>query len=642
MKYLFLILLLPFINISSQTIWNNQGHIPQSSQVDWTNAGLLPNTPTVADNVFNVTDPEFGAVPNDGQNDFNAIQQAIISARSETGLSIIYFPPGTYDIYSRIELTANDNNIVFQGAGSDQTILRFTVGHTTQCFYIHGYQTGTIIYLSSSIPKGSKDIYGNNMSFVQAGDWIRLSEYHHGVHSSWAYGSIGQITQLVNIQGNHAVMKDEASKYYSYGNGTRFWKIIPVQNVGIEKLKIYRNDTGHSSDGTNILFEYAVNCWVKGVESEYTSRYHVNISYSSHIYVSGCYFHKSRDYGGNGRAYGVVLNFSTTNCLIENNLFRYLRHSMLVQAGANCNVFNYNYSRETHWENVPPPFSWLLGETIGKSSDITLHGNYPYANLFEHNHVELVAADGSHGANGPYNAIIRNIVYDDPSDQWYVISLDDAPNSSVLGNYINWDVNCPFQTFGNTTVDVDLYGRAIYTSPPYDTYDTGLNIDHCYLWMSIIFNWDNCFFNDVSYYYSSKPEFLNYNYTWPTIGPSTWPNIFLLTQTIPARDRWYYSNIKTYINDPTQWPPQPPQPLSITITGETQLDPGEMGTFTANPSGGSGSYIDYRWWERNDDGGGGPAFLIGPHAPPPAEWIEITSARGQQQIQRGHPWSFSL
>jgi hypothetical protein len=29
-------------------------------------------------------------------------------------------------------------------------------------------------------------------------------------------------------------------------------------------------------------------------------------------------------------------------------------------------------------------------------------------------------------------------------------------------------------------------------------------------------------------------------------------------------------------------------------------------------------------------------------APPPGEWIEITSAQGQQTIQRGHDWSFSL
>jgi len=87
-----------------------------------------------------------------------------------------------------------------------------------------------------------------------------------------------------------------------------------------------------------------------------------------------------------------------------------------------------------------------------------------------------------------------------------------------------------------------------------------------------------------------------------------------------------------------------PQPLSVTITGPTYLNSGQTGTFTANPSGGSGTYVDYRWWERNDEGTllSLSSQLIEPNAPAPGDWIEITSARGQQTIQRGHSWDFSL
>lgn len=89
-------------------------------------------------------------------------------------------------------------------------------------------------------------------------------------------------------------------------------------------------------------------------------------------------------------------------------------------------------------------------------------------------------------------------------------------------------------------------------------------------------------------------------------------------------------------------------PLTMNISGPTFLNYNQTGTFTANPSGGSGSYVAYRWWERNDEGGIGPDFSIDPKdpiepdAPPPAVWLEITSAQGQQTIQRGHPWDFSL
>jgi hypothetical protein len=87
-----------------------------------------------------------------------------------------------------------------------------------------------------------------------------------------------------------------------------------------------------------------------------------------------------------------------------------------------------------------------------------------------------------------------------------------------------------------------------------------------------------------------------------------------------------------------------PVPLSVNISGPSTLNSGVQGTFTANPSGGSGTYTDYQWWERND-GNGAP--LNNPNdpiinAPSSGTWLEITSARGQQTIQRGHSWNFSL
>ena len=88
-------------------------------------------------------------------------------------------------------------------------------------------------------------------------------------------------------------------------------------------------------------------------------------------------------------------------------------------------------------------------------------------------------------------------------------------------------------------------------------------------------------------------------------------------------------------------------PLSVSISGPTSLGYNEQGTFTANPSGGSGTYTNYRWWWRNDAGGGvGPesaGFDNGiDYVPPGDYWYELTAQEGNQSITIGKPDDFSL
>lgn len=126
-------------NVQSQILYNDEGYIPQSCQVEWTNAGLLASTPIVADNVFNVND--YSGSDND------RIHAALNDARVAAGTSIVYIPAGTYQVTTPIELEfdtdpdLNASNIIIQGdgtAGTNATILEFTVGNDGTCFYIHG------------------------------------------------------------------------------------------------------------------------------------------------------------------------------------------------------------------------------------------------------------------------------------------------------------------------------------------------------------------------------------------------------------------------------------------------------------------------------------------------------------------------
>ncbi|HET54530.1 MAG TPA: hypothetical protein ENN33_04865 [Ignavibacteria bacterium] len=176
MKIAYGIVALLCLNIHNGFAQLNYGLIPQNCQVQWTNAGSLSATPTTARHLFNVT--TYGAVPNDGQDDTNAIKSAINAAKVTGGVSIVYFPPGTYKISETIDLSrisSNENdlgysNIIIQGAGSDQTLLEFSVSKDNNCFYIHGRALeNTRIILTSNVLKDNNTLSGN-FSYYNQGD----------------------------------------------------------------------------------------------------------------------------------------------------------------------------------------------------------------------------------------------------------------------------------------------------------------------------------------------------------------------------------------------------------------------------------------------------------------------------------------
>jgi len=81
----------------------------------------------------------------------------------------------------------------------------------------------------------------------------------------------------------------------------------------------------------------------------------------------------------------------------------------------------------------------------------------------------------------------------------------------------------------------------------------------------------------------------------------------------------------------------------VTITGPTSLNSGQSGTYTAHPSGGSGTYTDFEWWERKDDDVPmAPQGENGILAPPSNQWVYLTSGSDKQQITISRTYSFSL
>lgn len=338
---------------------------------------------------------DFGCKADNATDNSTALQNAIKSLNGSSG--VIEIPAGNYVFKKSISIPSN---ILIKGQGSDKTILNFNLNGSGDIFSIQGNVSNVSSPVLSGTTKGSSTVKVSNTAGFAAGDYVLVKQTANSLlASSWAYSSFFQIVKISKIKGNEISFSNSLHLDFPASNNPVIQKINPVQQVGIESLKIKRNDAS-SGQTSNIFFNYAVNCWVKGVELENCNYAHITLQSSANTTISGNYLHDAFEYGSGGKGYGVVLQFGASDNFIFDNIAKHLRHSFLLQAAANGNVIAYNYSYDPYWTE-----GWFPAASAG---DVVLHGNYPYANLFEGNIIQNLVIDNSHGINGPDNTFFRN------------------------------------------------------------------------------------------------------------------------------------------------------------------------------------------------------------------------------------------
>lgn len=476
--------------------------LPSNRSVDWTLAGLN-DTNTIG---FTLVDVSVEGFIGDGLTPNDALFDSLLLLNYSQGVHF-YFPQGNYVFNTSKNLPSN---CLISGAGPTNSKLIFDLNGSGHGFHAYGNAISTDT--SSIIEAGSKGNYFiriANPGLYFEGNWIRIQQDDVDlVTSSWALNSVGQICKILNVSGDTLWLQSELRLDYPLNRNPLIKKLNMKRNIGIQCLSIERMDNTAPEQASVIQLAYVENAWISGIESYNTTFAHIECENSSNIKVEKCFIHDGFEYGGNGRAYGVVLHFTTNECLIENNVFKHLRHSVLLQAGSNGNVISFNYSSDPFWENSNP---LLSGNSAG---ELVLHGNYVYANLFEQNVVQNIVIDNSHGANGPYNTFLRNRA------KLYGIFFSDgtSPSQNFIGNEVT-----------NTSFP---YSAVNYSIQGIDHFSFGNNNK------GVITPAGTQNLLDISYYYSQKPEFVQ-EYQWGKIGP---PNA-MNTANIPAYDRFENNQI---------------------------------------------------------------------------------------------------
>lgn len=403
--------------------------------------------------------------------------------------TVLYFPPGDYTFVSAVDI--NNDNVIIRGAGSDATEFFFD-GSAMNGIRFLGW-TYDPVNVVGNVEAGGQTIPLSSTADLSVGDLVQIDQELPEWDAEWGSRSWGQIVSITAINGNDITVDLPLSLGLDVGQQPEVLRLRPLRNVGVEDVYIERKLYDESS---NIEFRTVYNAFVRNVESYNAVKFHVFVYRGRQIEISGNYIHDAQNFGTGGHGYGVNLEHLSTNILVTNNIFKNLRHHILVQTGVNHSVVSYNYNVD-----------------IVELVDLSLHGHYSNHNLYEGNVVWWVGFADFWGQVGPENTLFRSQVQGKNENDEGVILYDNSDSQNIIAN----------DFLRNSTLERDAdvdntfeEGNVINGSPVWNTLSGSATIP-------------------ASLYLDTAPDFWPSDLAWPAFGHDVAGSS---TNKIPAQLRY--------------------------------------------------------------------------------------------------------
>lgn len=381
------------------TILSTQSVISQTTVLTY---GYTADSTSCPDCVFFRSQPYSATDQSD-------LVDAIKRAKNSTPQKKVIQFTGDINYYGTMNVRAafasaqvSPNGFTFRGNGVSNTVINFHgVASTDNAIDVTGEAAQPIGIplvgnVSGTLLNGSTvvRIFGSNG--INAGDMVSLPITRTGVSVQWGLSnctteSMVEVGQIFTVSFNMSApggmrrigFTTGVSRDYLFSEGLVLKKFDnPIRNFKIENMKITRDNTGDWSGkgGGNIFISNAIDCRIINVESVNCTGAHVWLDAgSTKTTVLGCFFHDAANYGGGGHGYGVAIANGSCNNTVFDNVLVGLRHHLLVQWGANNNVFQDNFATDGRCDG--------LGCSIAFPANIEVHGNFPWNNTFVNNSV---------------------------------------------------------------------------------------------------------------------------------------------------------------------------------------------------------------------------------------------------------------
>lgn len=419
--------------------------VPNECAIDWTGAGVTGGIPARATTYATVNST---ACPGGVSDCASVIQAQLNGCPSGENVTL---GNGTF----RINTTVNvPSNCTLRGAGANLTILDAHASSGNIVTLGTGWPTlGTEVAVTSGAVAGSTSVVVTSASGITTNSYLLISMVNDGAVAT-TYGGEGvcdfcdsqwegarstqQIVQVTNVSGttitftpalrtNFNVTQSappfsgtfvegqiaeasstlyvcQASSCSSGPPGANWLQLIngasatpfnPNESyAGVENLQVYANNTGFNS---SFYLGGCVNCWVKGVEANYTDGDFVEVAFGANDEIRDSYFSNGYLHSAGSTDTQVLLTLGTVDSKVENNIIERSHLAITLKAATMGNVIAYNYC-EGGFDSGSEDF--LTGR-------IGFHGANPEFNLFEGNVCPSIGPDEVWGSSD-YNTFVRN------------------------------------------------------------------------------------------------------------------------------------------------------------------------------------------------------------------------------------------
>ncbi len=345
----------------------------------------------------------------------------------------VFLSAGTYNLSGGLTVY-NKSNVTLRGAGSNQTFLVFSAGGSGGVIYTTnpdtnysddphnvgswtaGYAAGATSITLGSVSQGSISNLkvGSLLILDQLDDtsdpgniYVCQSSGANGTcsqegssHNGRAGRSQNQQVTVTSISGSGPWTVGitpglYAQNWRSAQSPGAWWSSAPpVTGVGFEDFSVDVQAVSNVNSGI-FFFQNVVNSWIKGIRSinstgTHAVHKHVWLYQSSHMTVRDSYFYGA---GGASESYGVDTAYSSSDNLIENNVFQHIATATIREGDAGS-VFGHNYAVDNFY--IAGGGDWQQGDAYNHAMGD--HG------LWEGNIGSELELDNIHGTSFMHTA----------------------------------------------------------------------------------------------------------------------------------------------------------------------------------------------------------------------------------------------